>query len=162
MKKILLYGVSTLFFTTACVSGLDEDYNIDPKKATEVPAVTLVGNAQFNLTNIITTPDYNRNPFRYYLQYWAAVQYPDESQYNIQAREINTNFWEILYLDVLSDLREARKTVDANAVLPAAEKANQLAIIEVLEVYAWSVLVNTLRQYSLRAGIGYYQCAGSI
>jgi hypothetical protein len=143
MKKILLYGVSTLFLTTACVSGLDEDYNIDPKKATEVPAVTLVSNAQFNLTNIITTPDYNLNPFRYYLQYWAAVQYPDESQYNINAREINTNFWDILYQDVLSDLREARKTVEINTLLPAAEKGNQLAAIEVLEVYTWSVLVNT-------------------
>ncbi|WAC13181.1 SusD/RagB family nutrient-binding outer membrane lipoprotein [Dyadobacter pollutisoli] len=143
MKKIFLYGASTLFFASACVSGLDEDYNIDPKKATQVPAATLMGNAQFNLSNIITTPDYNYNPFRYYLQYWAAVQYPEESRYNIQAREINTNFWDVLYQDVLSDLREARKTVEADAVVTADEKANQLASIEVLEVYAWSVLVNT-------------------
>jgi hypothetical protein len=143
MNKILLYGVSTLFLTTACVNNLDDDFNIDPKKASEVPAYTLVTNAQFNLSNIITTPDYNYNPFRYYVQYWAAVQYPDESQYNINTREINKNFWDTIYQDVLSDLREARKIVEADNGLLEGDRANHLAIIEILEVYAWSVLVNT-------------------
>ncbi|MCE7064980.1 SusD/RagB family nutrient-binding outer membrane lipoprotein [Dyadobacter sp. CY326] len=143
MKNILLLGVSTLFFTTACVNNLDDDYNVDPKKAAEVPAYTLVANAEFNLSNVITTSDYNINPFRYYLQYWAAVQYPDESQYNINAREINRNFWDTIYQDVLSDLREAQAKVEADMDLTAGQKANQLATIKVLEVYAWSVLVNT-------------------
>ncbi|KQS28288.1 SusD/RagB family nutrient-binding outer membrane lipoprotein [Dyadobacter sp. Leaf189] len=143
MKKTILYSIAALFLTAGCVSNLDDDFNIDPKKATDVPAATLVSNAQFNLTSIITTPDYNYNPFRYYLQYWAAVQYPDESQYNINSREINKAFWDVIYRDVLSDLREARKTVDANAFLTAGERASQVAAIEILEVYAWSVLVNT-------------------
>jgi hypothetical protein len=143
MKKVIIYAISTLFLATACVNNLDDDFNVDPKKATEVPAATLVSNAQFNLSNIIITADYNFNPFRYYLQHWAAVQYPEESQYNINAREINRSFWDVLYRDVLSDLREARRTIDADQYLSAPERASQTATIEVLEVYAWSVLVNT-------------------
>ncbi|WP_254560109.1 SusD/RagB family nutrient-binding outer membrane lipoprotein [Dyadobacter diqingensis] len=143
MKKTLIYSIVGLFMASSCVNDLDEDFNIDSKKATAVPAVTLVSNAQFNLSNIITTADYNSNPFRYYLQHWAAVQYPDESQYNINTREINKLFWDILYRDVLSDLREAKRTIDADIFLAAPQRANQLAAIEVLEVYAWSVLVNT-------------------
>ncbi|KAA3439260.1 SusD/RagB family nutrient-binding outer membrane lipoprotein [Rufibacter hautae] len=143
MKKILLYTIASLFLATSCVNDLDEDYNLDPKRATDVPPGTLVSNAQFNLSNVITTPDYNTNVFRYYVQHWAAAQYPDESQYNINTREINRFFWTILYRDVLSDLREARNLITANNLLAADLKASQLACIEVLEVYAWSVLVNT-------------------
>ncbi|WP_207432652.1 SusD/RagB family nutrient-binding outer membrane lipoprotein [Sabulibacter ruber] len=143
MKKILLYSIASLFLAASCVNDLDDDYNLDPKRATDVPPVTLVSNAQFNLSNVITTPDYNTNVFRYYVQHWAAAQYPDESQYNINTREINRFFWTILYRDVLADLREARNLITANNLLAADLKASQLACIEVLEVYAWSVLVNT-------------------
>ncbi len=143
MKKIFLYSLASLFLATSCVNDLDDDYNLDPKRATDVPPGTLVSNAQFNLTNVITTPDYNTNVFRYYVQHWAAAQYPDESQYNINTREINRFFWTILYRDVLSDLREAKTLITANNVLAPDLKASQLACIEVLEVYAWTVLVNT-------------------
>ncbi|RNI25891.1 SusD/RagB family nutrient-binding outer membrane lipoprotein [Rufibacter latericius] len=143
MKKIFLYTIASLFLATSCVNDLDDDYNLDPKRGTDVPPTTLVSNAQFNLTNVITTPDYNTNVFRYYVQHWAAAQYPDESQYNINTREINRFFWTILYRDVLSDLREAKNLISANDLLAPDLKASQLACIEVLEVYAWSVLVNT-------------------
>jgi hypothetical protein len=143
MKKIYWIILPAILLATSCINDLEDDYNIDPKKPTKVPAVTLVSNAQHVLTNTITTPSYNINPFRYYLQHWAATQYPDESQYDIATRQINRFFWDPLYRDVLSDLREARRTLEADIFIDKSLKDSQLAMIEVLEVYAWSVLVNT-------------------
>jgi hypothetical protein len=102
------------------------------------------------LSNTINTPDYNINPFRFYAQYWAATTYPDESQYVIETRSINRFFWDPLYRDVLSDLNEAKRLITTdpfpNIADPAVKERvrnNQLAAIEVLEVYTWSVLVDT-------------------
>ncbi|QNF33685.1 SusD/RagB family nutrient-binding outer membrane lipoprotein [Adhaeribacter swui] len=142
MKKILLLCIPAMMFATSC-KDLDDYDNLNPKAATTVPAVSLVSNAQRVLANTINTPDYNINPFRFYVQHWAATTYPDESQFVIETRSINRFFWDPLYRDVLSDLNEGKKLVTADAVLDPKVKANQLAAIEVLEVYAWSVLVNT-------------------
>jgi hypothetical protein len=143
MKKIFWFCLPAIMLATSCVNNLEDDYNIDPKKPTEVPPVTLVSNAQYVLTNTITTPDYNINPFRYYVQHWAAAQYPDESQYDIATRQINRFFWDPLYRDVLSDLREASRLLEADLLMDANLKASQKAPIEVLEVYTWTILVNT-------------------
>jgi hypothetical protein len=102
------------------------------------------------LANTINTPDYNTNPFWFYSQHWAATTYPDESQYFIETRSINRFFWDALYRDVLSDLNEGKKVITADPFTTIADPAtkekvrnNQLAATEVLEVYTWSVLVNT-------------------
>ena len=134
MKKIFWFCLPAVLLATSCVKDLEDDYNIDPKKATVVPPATLVSNAQHVLTNTITTPSYNINPFRYYVQHWAAVQYPDESQYDITTRQINRFFWDPLYRDVLGDLRESRRTLEAELLMNADLKASQLAVLEGLDV----------------------------
>ncbi|RNI25889.1 SusD/RagB family nutrient-binding outer membrane lipoprotein [Rufibacter latericius] len=142
MKRILYFCIPALLFTSSCVDSLD-DYNINTKAATEVPGATLVTSAERSLSNIITSSSVNNNPFRFYAQYWAATTYPDESQFVIATRQIDRNFWDPFYRDVLRDLKEAKTIITANNLLDPKVKANQLASIEVLEVYAWSVLVNT-------------------
>ncbi|GGK59160.1 SusD/RagB family nutrient-binding outer membrane lipoprotein [Rufibacter glacialis] len=142
MKRILYFCLPALLFASSCVDSLD-DYNINTKATNVAPGVTLVSSAERSLSNIITSSNVNNNPFRFYVQHWAATTYPDESQFVIDTRQVNRNFWEPLYRDVLRDLKEAKGTITADAFLDPKIKANQLASIEVLEVYAWSVLVNT-------------------
>ena len=149
MKKILLFCIPALVFVTSC-KNLDDYDNVNPKAATTVPAVSLVSNAQRMLANTINTSDYNTNPFWFYSQHWAATTYPDESQYNIEIRSINRFFWDALYRDVLSDLNEGKKLITDDPLATIADptvkekvRNNQLAAVEVLEVYTWSVLVNT-------------------
>ncbi|UOQ72079.1 SusD/RagB family nutrient-binding outer membrane lipoprotein [Hymenobacter cellulosilyticus] len=142
MKKALLFCIPAVLFASSC-SKLEDYDNINPKAATTAPGVSLVSNAERMLSNTINTPDYNINPFRLYVQYWAETTYPDESQYIIATRQINRNFWDPLYRDVLSDLNEGKRIIAADNLLNADIKANQIACIEVLEVYTWSVLVNT-------------------
>lgn len=127
---------------TACVDSLD-DYNVDTKKATDVPAVTLFSNALKGLIDDVTTPSVNTNNFRLYVQQWSTTTYLDEPRYNLTARTIPQSFWQAIYRDVISDIKESKRILNANTLVAADAKANQLAQLEITEIYAWSILVNT-------------------
>jgi hypothetical protein len=142
MKKLIICLFS-LVFMASCVDDL-EDYNIDQKRATNVPAATLFTSATKNLTDILTTPNVNNNNYRFYVQHWTSTQYLDEPRYNMTSRLIPQNMWTTLYRDVLADLKESKRLINADKTfLAPGVKENRLAQIEVMEVYAWSVLVNT-------------------
>ncbi|GGG31361.1 SusD/RagB family nutrient-binding outer membrane lipoprotein [Pontibacter amylolyticus] len=141
MKKLIICLFS-LVFMASCVDDL-EDYNVDQKQATVVPAVTLFTGATKNLTDVLTTPNVNTNNYRFYVQHWTSTQYLDEPRYNMTSRLIPQNMWTTLYRDVLNDFVEAKRIVTEDATLAEGVKKNQLAQIEIMEVYTWSVLVNT-------------------
>jgi hypothetical protein len=142
MKKILISFIVTAFIFS-CTDITEQNEN--PKKAKEAPAKTLFANAQKNLSDILASSNVNRGIFRLLAQQWTETTYTDESRYDLHTRNIPQNFWGILYRDVLKDLDEAAKT--ANAVDPLfideAVRKNQMALIEIMNVYAWSVLVDT-------------------
>ncbi len=138
---------------SSCVNSLT-DYNVDPKSATAVPGTTLVSSAELGLARAMVSNNVNNNIFELIVQYWAETTYYDESIYNLDSRQIPRNFWRSLYLGrgstdptvapgVLRNLSEAKNLITADATLDAGVKANQLACIEVLSVYAWSVMVDT-------------------
>jgi hypothetical protein len=141
MKKLIILFLPFLLLT-ACVDSLEE-YNVDEKRATVVPPVTLFSNALKGLTDVLTTPSVNTNNFRLYVQQWSTTTYLDEPRYNLTARTIPQSMWQALYRDVLSDLNEAKRLLNADTFISAETKNNQMAQIEIMEVYAWSVLVNT-------------------
>ncbi len=141
MKKIIAIFLSFALLTS-CVDSLD-DYNVDTKRAQTVTAETLYSASLKNLADILTTPNVNNNNFRLYAQHWTTTTYLDEPRYVLTSRPIPQNFWDALYRDVLSDLIEARKIVEANQFITEGVKNNQLAQITIVEVYTWSVLVNT-------------------
>lgn len=132
-----------MMLTTACVDSLDADYNVDPKSPTTAIASGFIANAERNLVRTVVSTNVNINPFRFYVQYWAATDYPQESRYDMITRAIPANYWNPLYRDALRDLREAKTTINADLSLSADAKANQLAVAEVLEIYTWTVLVET-------------------
>ncbi|MBO3273073.1 SusD/RagB family nutrient-binding outer membrane lipoprotein [Hymenobacter defluvii] len=143
MKKQLLLGLGlSMLLATSCVDSLD-DYNVDPKSPTTAPGTTFVSNAERNLVRTINSANINANPFRYYVQYWAATDYPQESRYQINTRSINTNYWNPLYRDVLLDLKEAKRNIETDVTISDDVKANQLASAEVLEIFTWATLVET-------------------
>ncbi len=142
MKKLYILLLLPLVLLVSCVKSLD-DYNVDPKKATNVPAASLFTGATLNLTDIITTPNVNSNSTRYFVQYWTTTTYLDEPRYNLTARTIPLALWQGIYRDVLSDYNESKRLVEANTLLTDAEKSNQVAQIEVMEVYSWFILVTS-------------------
>ncbi|MDX5436336.1 MAG: SusD/RagB family nutrient-binding outer membrane lipoprotein, partial [Pontibacter sp.] len=142
MKKLVAVFI-LLVSVFACTDNFEE-MNIDPKRASEnVPPETLFSNAQKNLADVVTSSNVNLNIFRLLAQYWTQTTYTDESRYDLSTRNIPQNFWNVLYRDVLRDLKEARDLISEDVDLTDAQRANRLAMIEITEIYAWTVLVNT-------------------
>ncbi|MCF2500742.1 SusD/RagB family nutrient-binding outer membrane lipoprotein [Dyadobacter chenhuakuii] len=141
MKRLIIFFLPILLMT-ACVDSLD-DYNVDQKRPSEVPPVTLFSNALKGLADTLTSPNVNVNNYRLYVQQWATTTYLDEPRYNVTARTVPQAFWQGLYKGVISDLNEARRLLNADEFILPANRDVQLAQIEVVEVMAWAALVNT-------------------
>lgn len=144
MKKIVLL-ISFLALTASCsddITGL----NTDTKNPTTAKPEFLFTNAQKTLVDQMVNASVNRNVFRLLVQHWAETTYPDESQYNLVTRPIPDTHFTTLYRDVLRDFKESNillsKTVTAGAS-EAAILANKKAIIEIMNAYTFSVLVDS-------------------
>ena len=141
MKKIIIgaLAVCTLFSCT------DEDYaalNVDPKNPTEVPASFLFTNGTKSLFDLLGSTSVNNNIFRLVAQQWTETQYVEETNYDIRNRGIPDTHMTTMYTNVLYDLKKAKESVNTDESLLPGEKANQEAIITVVEVYAWQNLVD--------------------
>jgi Starch-binding associating with outer membrane len=141
MRHLIIIFVS-LMLVTACVDSLD-DYNIDQKRPSAVPAETFLTASIKQLSDLITTPNVNTNNFRLYVQHWATTTYLQEPRYDLTSRIIPQNIWQTLYKDVIADLRESKRLIEEDELLAAEDKTPRLAQLEIVEVYAWSVLVTT-------------------
>ncbi|GAB4420274.1 MAG: SusD/RagB family nutrient-binding outer membrane lipoprotein [Bacteroidia bacterium] len=139
MKKYIIMGLA-LFAFSAC-QDLSE-LNKDIKNPESVPAGTLFANATVTLFDFMTDCNVNVNNFRLWAQQWAQTTYADESNYELIERNVNGRAWNTLYAEVIRDLRDAKRFIGENDLLSASAKDNQLAIAEVLEIYATHVLVD--------------------
>jgi hypothetical protein len=144
MKKLIIIAF-ILIGAISCTNDFSE-WNVDPKKATEVPANTLFSNAERNLVRTIKSQNVNSNIFNFMAQYWTATTYPDEANYDLGSRDVSGGFWDALYTGVLIDLQESSRVLNAKtATLPAGllpKNQNQLAVVSILEVYTYHVLVD--------------------
>jgi hypothetical protein len=140
--KTLIKILLSFTLLTSCVDSLD-DYNIDVKRASDVPPRTLFTNALKGITDILTTPNVNNNNYRMFVQYWATTTYLDEPRYSMTSRAYSQNLWNAIYRDGLADLNEAKRLINLDATLDPAIKNNQLGIIGLVEVFSWNVLINT-------------------
>ena len=144
MKKILLLLIAASIAFTSCDKDFG-DLNVDKKRPSEVAPGALFTTAQKRLMDLMTTPDVNSNIFRYIAQYWTETTYIDEVNYDLDGRSIPQNFWNTMYVNVLKNLKEAQSLIPSqdDAFYPAVVKANENACAEILNVYAFSTLVNT-------------------
>jgi hypothetical protein len=141
MRKIIYIALPVLFLA-ACTKDIS-DYNNETKKPAVVPAPTLFSNAVKNIADGLANASVNINVFRFTVKHWAMAVYQDEAQYDFTTRAIPQAWWTRMYRDVLNDLKESARVITADALLDAGVKANQLAIIDIMQVYAYSILVNT-------------------
>ncbi len=142
MKKFLII----LFLVSFAIGCSDDDYeqiNIDTSNPSELPAYFLLTNASTSLFDQMVSTNVNLNVFKLFAQYYTETQYSDEANYDLTRRDIPGNHWGELYRDVLYDLKSAKESVEADETLLSGEKANQLAVIDILSVYTWQVLVDT-------------------
>lgn len=141
MKKLSIIIALPLLLTVSCRKNLT-DINEDPKKPSIVPSSTLFTNAQRVLVNTTTSSSVNLNIFRLITQYWTETTYTDESNYDLNTRAIPRGVWNALYRDVLQDFTRAQALIPTD-VVDAKQQINELAMIEIMEVYTWYYLVTT-------------------
>lgn len=148
MKKYLVTIVALVTLWSCQTDEQYEDLNVDPKNPVEVSADFLFTSATVSLADQMASPNVNVNIFRFIGQYLTATTYLDEPNFDLNNRNIPQNHWGILYREVIFDLQNAKANVEADlsesdAELSQAEKDARIAQLEVLEVYAWQVLVDT-------------------
>jgi hypothetical protein len=147
MKKIIYILAVVVVVATACTKNIS-DLNVDPKNPSTAPSYAFFTNAQRTLSNTLASSNVNLNIFRLIVQHWQETQYPEESQYDLGTREINDAVWNAMYRDVIRDLREAKALIpvdvlNADGSANTARQQNNMAVTEIMEIYAWYYLVTT-------------------
>ena len=138
----LFIAIVSLVLVTSCVDSLD-DYNIEQKRPSTAPPETFFTASLKQLSDLMATPNVNTNNFRLYVQHWATTTYLQEPRYDLTSRIIPQNNWQTLYKDVIADLRESKRLIEEDELIPAENKTTMFAQLEIVEVYAWGLLVNT-------------------
>lgn len=141
MKKPILFFIALLFLG-ACKKDIS-DINTDTKKPSEVPAGPLFSYATKQYVDAITSASVNTNVFRFTVSHWAMVTYQDEAQYDFSTRAIPQAWWTIMYVRVLQNLNLSKLNIMADPLMDAGIKTNKLAMIDIMEVLAYSTLVNS-------------------
>jgi len=143
MKKHLLTIIAIATIWSCQTDERYENLNKDPKNPTQVKAEFLFTAATNSLSDQMTSASVDDNIFRFIAQYLTTTTYTDEPNYNVTIRNIPQRHASELSRDVIFDLKDAKSIVEADTEISEAEKSARLGQIEVLEVYAWSVLVDT-------------------
>ncbi|OLY93585.1 Starch-binding associating with outer membrane [Cnuella takakiae] len=142
MKKFLIIPSLALLALTSCTKDI-ETLNEQTKAAAKVPASTLFSNGVRNLSDALASPSVNVNVLRLTVQHWTTTTYTDEPRYDFTTRNIPQTFWTRLYRDVLANLEESKRLIPTDNTIAEDVKKNQIAIADLMEVYTYSVLVNS-------------------
>ncbi|CAI8387082.1 MAG: Uncharacterised protein [Owenweeksia sp. TMED14] len=140
MKK-LFTAASAALLIASCTNDLSS-LNENSKAPVQVPAGTLIANATVDLSDYMASVNVNLNNFTLWAQHWTQTTYTDESNYNYNQRDVNGNTFDAMYANVLRDLNDAKGIIAADASLTAQVQANQMAIADLLQVYAYHLLVD--------------------
>ncbi|MCE4565587.1 SusD/RagB family nutrient-binding outer membrane lipoprotein [Maribellus sp. CM-23] len=147
MRNRKLYIVVLfLGFLFACTDDFTE-MNVDTTRPEEVSASVLLTNAQIEIIDQLSSTNVNYNIWKLMAQYWTERSYRDEANYNITSREIPEQIFRVFYA-ALYDLKDAYEIIEAQTLTePNLEskqtvKANQLAVIELVNVFVYQRLVD--------------------
>mgnify|MGYP003629591221 CR=1 FL=1 len=139
MKNYYIIILIALFFSC---SGDLEDMNVDIKNATAAPAETFFNNAVKNLSDRLSSNTYGAtgspwNISRLLVQQMSSVTYNEGTTY------YTSYTWDQVYMGVLNNLKQSRSVIESEESANTAVSANQLAIIEIVEVYTYAKLVES-------------------
>lgn len=141
MKRITLILACAVIMASGCKKDL-ASLNVDPKNPSNVPSYTLFTYGQKSLASDLASANVNLNIFKLIAQHWTETTYTDESNYDLASRNITQNWWHTLYRDVLKNFSDAATLIPTD-VVGAAKQKNQLAIIDILNVYTYHYIFTT-------------------
>ncbi|MEP6645453.1 MAG: SusD/RagB family nutrient-binding outer membrane lipoprotein [Saprospiraceae bacterium] len=142
-NKFLILGLCFAFLT-ACTDLAD--LNVDKKNPIAVSGESLFTSAQKNMTDQIVSTNVNYNAYRFWDQYWTETTYTEEANFDVTTRNLSQQVWDELYRRSLANFKESARLITDEITFSddqAKAKVNKLALIELLEVYTYSHLVET-------------------
>lgn len=139
MKK-LLFAAAAALAITSCTNDLS-DLNVNGKAPESVPAGALFANATMGYYDFVSVQNVNQNNLRLWAQHWTQTTYTDESNFQLNERDVNGSSFVSMYTTVIRDCEEAR-TALASTPATADQKVAAEGAIEVMEVLAYSFLVD--------------------
>ncbi len=140
MKKLfIIISVSLVFI--ACTKL--EDLNKNVKDFAVVSGESLYNGATLQFINQLSNENVNSNVTLMWLQHFANTTYYDESRYDMTTRGIPNTTSNTMYRLVLMNYKEAARVLQTQplAGISQARRDNQLAIVEIMTVFAWSYVV---------------------
>jgi hypothetical protein len=140
MKKLLIF-ISVFLVFSAC-SKL-EDLNKNVKDFTVVSGESLYNGATLQFMNQMSTENVNSNLSLMWMQHFANTTYPNESRYDMTTRGVPDATSNTMYRLVLMNYKEAAKVLKTQplAGMSQAQRDNELAIVEIMTVFAWSYVI---------------------
>ncbi|HJW30000.1 MAG TPA: SusD/RagB family nutrient-binding outer membrane lipoprotein, partial [Saprospiraceae bacterium] len=123
-----------------------ENLNVDKKNPIAVTGESLFTSAEKNMTDQVVATNVNFSPYRFFVQYWTETTYTEEANFDITTRNVSQQVWDEFYRRSLANFKEAARIIATEQTFTdeqVKQKANKLAIIEILTVYTYSILVET-------------------
>jgi Starch-binding associating with outer membrane len=144
MKKTVIYMMLALA-ASSCTKDITS-LNTNTKAAVTVPSASLFLNGEKNLSDALASTSVDAAPFRVLAQSWTENTYVSEAQYNLTIDNSPQGWWNLLYANgttsVLNSLADAKTAIPTDTK-DAGTQQNNLLVTDILEVYAYSLLVNT-------------------
>ncbi len=141
MKKTSFIIIAFYGLLLGCTKDLTH-LNLNTKAATTVPSVTLFTAGEKRLVDYYTSTSVSSAPFRVISQVWTENSYVYEAQYNFAAYQPQNGWWNNLYEGCLANLQAAKTQFFTDVSDPEVAK-NDARIADILEVYAYDLLLNT-------------------
>ena len=142
-KHIKSSGIVALLFVlvSSCTKNIT-DLNNNPKASQSAPSASVFLAGEKDLVDLYTTEFWGSAPFRLVAQVWSENTFAVESNYNFSTNNAPGGWWTNIYTTALSNLAQA-KSLYASDVADTNLLHNDLLVTDILEVYAYSLLVNT-------------------
>jgi hypothetical protein len=155
MKRLLISILPVCALFASCTKHITE-LNTNPKgPSSDIPATALFLQGEKSLADVTTTTSVAVAPFRVIAQSWTENTYVYEAQYNFAAYQAPDGYWDYIYAGptavpqvtpagtgVLNNLYAAKKAWPID-VVDTGILHNDLIITDLLEIYAYDLLVAT-------------------
>lgn len=155
MKKIMII-ITVILALSGCTKL--EDLNVNVKDFSEVSGESLYNGATRQFINQLSNENVSSNVTLYWMQHFAPTTYPDEARYDMTTRGIPIFTWNTMYRFVLMNYKDAASVLETQplAGITQAQRNNQLAIIEIMSVFAWSYLVENFGDIPYSQALDYH------
>ncbi|MBS1662852.1 MAG: SusD/RagB family nutrient-binding outer membrane lipoprotein [Bacteroidetes bacterium] len=141
MKKSILYILPAVLLFGACTKDISR-FNNQTKRAAVVPAAPLYTNATRSLSDQMANIG-GGNITLHIVGYMAQAIIEDNAQFNFQTAGMTNTQWNVMYRDVLNDLKRSDSILSQDVGTLPATITNQRACVDITAVYAWYVLVTS-------------------